>query len=57
MDLYYPRVVVLGVELRCPHCGFLHIDDETWGKKLHNTHLCVWCNKEFKVYTVGSFKK
>ena len=57
MDLYYPRVVILGVELHCPYCGWLHIDDSGWGKRLHNTHLCARCKKEFRVYTVGSFKK
>lgn len=46
-------------ELFCPYCGKQHIDSGEWSKRLHHTHLCLYCNRtwEFAEYIFGIEKE
>lgn len=42
--------------LNCPECGYLHVDEDEWATKPHNTHKCAKCKHEWKPHhypTVG----
>jgi hypothetical protein len=38
----------LPLVLNCPSCGFPHVDNEYWRKRLHKTHLCASCRFEWQ---------
>jgi len=48
--------VPLRIFTHCPRCGALHVDEGVWATRLHRTHRCAQCGREWRpaaVPTVG----
>ena len=44
------------MELFCPECGEIHLDEGEWEHKPHKTHQCQHCKHEWRPFehaTVG----
>ncbi len=49
--IYYMVSTVFGFELRhvrCPHCGYSHLDKDWFSVHKHQRHLCAGCGKYFR---------
>lgn len=49
-------VVPIPMLLPCPECAIYHIDHDEWTTRLHKTHRCEDCGREWRPsneYTVG----
>ena len=48
-------VKVIYEEMNCPKCNKPHIDSGEWEKRLHKTHLCLFCKHLWKPHENPSF--
>ena len=40
---------VINSIILCPYCGKRHYDIGKWARNPHHTHLCLHCNKLFRL--------
>ena len=44
-----PAEVPVPAILHCPYCGKRHFDVDEWKERPHHTHLCLYCQKMWRV--------
>jgi hypothetical protein len=47
-DQRVPIELPIPMVLHCPDCKTQHVDEDEWKTKVHRTHLCANCKKEWQ---------
>jgi hypothetical protein len=54
-DLEKAKTARVPLELKCPQCDMIHIDQDEWAHEVpHRTHLCHGCGNLWRPYPVGT---
>lgn len=45
----------VGMEMECPFCSALHVDEGEWAIRPHKTHRCTSCKREWRPFPYPTF--